>query len=50
MDNSYHFKSSVQIASCDLGAIQSLCQAKINEVARVRRLRAIGDVSMRAQG
>lgn len=50
MDNAYRFKRAVQIASRDLNAIQGLCQAKINEVAKVRRLRAIGDVSMRAQG
>ncbi|KTT25507.1 MULTISPECIES: hypothetical protein [Pseudomonas] len=50
MDNSYHFKRAVQIASCDMDAIRGLCQAKINEVAKVSRLRAIGDVSMRAQG
>lgn len=50
MDNSYRFKRAVQIASCDMDAIRGLCQAKVNEVAKVRRLRAIGDVSMRAQG
>lgn len=50
MDNSYHFKRAVQIASHDFDAIQRLCQVKVNEVGEVRRLRAIGDVSMRAQG
>ncbi|MDK4199647.1 hypothetical protein QKY98_10990 [Pseudomonas sp. HR1] len=50
MDNANRFKRAVQIASRDLDAIQSLCQAKINEVGKVRRLGAIGDVSMRAQG
>lgn len=50
MYNTNRFKRAVQIASRDLDAIQSLCQAKINEVGKVRRLGAIGDVSMRAQG
>lgn len=50
MDNTNRSKRAVQIASRDLDAIQSLCQAKINEVGKVRRLGAIGDVSMRAQG
>ncbi len=50
MDNAYRFKRAVQIASQDFDAIQRLCQVKVNEVGEVRRLRAIGDVSMRAQG
>lgn len=50
MNNAYHFKRAVQIASHDFDAIQRLCRVKVNEVGQVRRLRAIGDVSMRAQG
>ncbi|MBH3329850.1 hypothetical protein I5L56_09465 [Pseudomonas oryzihabitans] len=49
MDTAYRFKRAVQLASRDMDAIQGLCQAKINEVAKVRKLRAIGDVSMLAQ-
>lgn len=50
MDNAYHFKRAVQIVSHDFDAIQRLCQVKVNEAGQVRRLRAIGDVSMRTQG
>lgn len=50
MDNSHRFKRAVEIACRNMDAIRGLCQAKINEIAKVRRLRAIGDVSMRAQG
>lgn len=50
MDNAYRFKRAVQIVSHDFDAIQRLCQVKVNEVGQVHRLRAIGDVAMRAQG
>lgn len=43
MDTYYRFKNTVQIASCDIDAIRGLCQAKVNEVAKVRRLRAVKD-------
>ncbi|KTT64073.1 hypothetical protein NS383_16535 [Pseudomonas oryzihabitans] len=50
MDNANRFKQAVQIVSHDFDAIQRLCQVKVNEVGQVRKLSAIGDVSMRAQG